>query len=389
MGESRRMRMVQSPIIPVVGDLIKRHPCTISLGQGVASYGPPPQAAERMVEFTSDIENHKYKSFDGIPELREKIAAKLRAENGIVVDNDSRIVVTAGANMGFVNALLAIADPGDEIILNVPYYFNHEMAVTMADCKVVCVSTDDNYQLQPDAISDAVTDRTRAVVTISPNNPTGAVYDEGSLREVNAICGKNGVYHISDEPYEYFMYNGATHFSPGSIDGAAEHTISLFSLSKAYGFASWRIGYMVIPDHLFMPVRKVQDTVLICPPVVSQWGAVGAMEAGVEYCRKKMAHIVEVRHIVQNALAEIGDIVTVPPAEGAFYFLLRVATDMDAMDLVERLIREYKVAVVPGMTFGIEDGCYLRVAYGALETETAAEGIGRLVDGLRHMVGSE
>src|SRR5262249_9123741 len=149
----------------------------------------------------------------------------------------SRLVITAGGNMAFMNALLAIADPGDEIILQAPYYFNHEMAVTMANCRPVLVATDANYQLQPDAIAAALTSRTRAVVTISPNNPTGAVYPEAALRAVNELCRRHGVFHIHDEAYEYFVYGGARHFSPGSIPGAGAHTISLYSMSKAYGFA--------------------------------------------------------------------------------------------------------------------------------------------------------
>ena len=189
--------------------------------------------------------------------------------------------------MGFVNAVLAITDPGDEIILNTPYYFNHEMAITMADCKAVCVPTDENYQLRPEPIEKAITTRTRAVVTISPNNPSGAVYPEKTLRQVNDLCRRHGIYHISDEAYEYFIYDGARHFSPGSIAGSSQHTISLFSLSKAYGFASWRIGWMVIPERLFRPIRKIQDTILICPPVISQWAAVGAMRVGPVLLRRE------------------------------------------------------------------------------------------------------
>lgn len=289
--------------------------------------------------------------------------------------------------MGFVNAVLAITDPGDEVILNLPYYFNHEMAVAIADCKAVCVPTDDEYQLQPDAIAGAITDRTRAVVTISPNNPTGAVYRESDLRQVNEICDRNGMCHISDEAYEYFTYDGAEHFSPGSIDGSCEHTISLFSLSKAYGFASWRIGWMVIPEHLYMPIKKIQDTILICPPVVSQFAAVGAMKAGADYCRQRLQTTTEVRRIVLDQLETIRDLVTVPRADGAFYFLLRVHKNADSMELVRQLIEEHKVAVIPGQTFGMKDKCYLRVAYGALQKATAAEGISRLVSGLKDMLG--
>ncbi|MBN1321328.1 MAG: pyridoxal phosphate-dependent aminotransferase [Thermoleophilia bacterium] len=376
------MQAVQTPIVPRVAALIRKHPGTISLGQGVVHYGPPQEAIDRIETFLADPENHKYKAVHGIPPLIEALTAKVRSENGISVGPPSAIVVTAGANMGFVNALLAVTDLGDEIILQTPYYFNHEMAVTMAGCRPISVDTDDRYQLRPDAIRRAITPRTRAVVTISPNNPSGAVYGEAALREVSEICRRHGLYHVSDEAYEYFTYGDARHFSPGSIEGSAGHTISLFSLSKAYGFASWRIGYMVIPTHLFESVEKIQDTLLICAPVISQYAAVGALQVGREYCRSKLASIAAIRERVLEELDAIRDLCDVPAAEGAFYLLLRVDTALSAMDLVERLVRDFGVAVIPGTTFGLNEGCHLRVSYGALTEETVAEGVRRLVKGL-------
>jgi aspartate/methionine/tyrosine aminotransferase len=386
--ESYRMQAVQSPIIPVIAELIRQCPGTISLGQGVVYYGPPQEAIAQLPKFLSDSENHKYKPVLGIAPLVDAIAAKLKAENSIDINADNCIVVSAGSNMAFMNVVLAITNPGDEIILQTPYYFNHEMAIAMASCRPVIVATDENYQLRPDAIREAITDRTRAVVTISPNNPSGVVYPEEALREVNEICRIKGIYHINDEAYEYFTYNNVKHFSPGAIASSSGHTISLYTLSKAYGFASWRIGYMVIPEHLRVSVNKIQDTILICPPVISQYAALGALQAGVGYCREKMSAIASVREIVLNELKCIPDLCTIPPADGAFYFLLKINSKLDAMELVERLIREHSVAVIPGTTFGMEDGCYLRVAYGALEKDTAAEGIGRLVRGLQTILKS-
>ncbi len=377
------MQAVQTPIIPVVAELIRSCPGTISLGQGVVSYGPPKEAADQISRFFADPENHKYKPVHGLPLLLDALAAKLKSENGIAAVSSNQIVVTAGGNMAFMNALLDITDPGDEIILQTPYYFNHEMAVTMASCRPVLVDTDEHYQLRPGAIRVAITPRTRAVVTISPNNPTGAVYPEAALRAVNELCRERGVYHIHDEAYEYFTYDGARHFSPASLPDSAAHTISLFSLSKAYGFASWRIGYMVMPAPLFVSVKKIQDTILICAPVISQYAAAGALQAGATYCREKLRGIAEVRATVLNELNQLRDIITVPRADGAFYFLLRVHSNKRPMELVERLIREHGVAVIPGTAFGMERDCCLRVAYGALEKHTAEEGVGRLVRGLK------
>jgi aspartate/methionine/tyrosine aminotransferase len=382
LRESRRIEGVQSPVIPVVGELVRANPGTISLGQGVVHYGPPREAMEAIGRFGADPENHKYKPVQGIPPLLDAIERKLAEENRLRIESRDSILVTAGSNMGFMNALLAIADPGDEIILQTPYYFNHEMAVTMASCRPVNVATTTDYQLDLDAIADAITPRTRAVVTISPNNPTGAVYPEAALRHVNAVCRERGMYHIHDEAYEYFTYGGAAHFSPCSIPGSESHTISLFSLSKSYGFAGWRIGYMVVPPHLVTAVKKIQDTNLICAPVVSQHAAVGALEAGSAYCRAQIASIADVRDIAIAELRAVEHRCIVPNAQGAFYLLLRVRTEMDSMDLVRRLTERHGVAVLPGSTFGIEDCCTIRAAYGALCKETAVEGIGRLVEGL-------
>src|SRR5687768_10499683 len=136
LPESLRMRATQSPIIPAIAELIRAHPGTISLGQGVVHYGPPRDAVERgIAEFLADPENHKYQAVHGVPSLLRLIETKLAAENGISPAGDARVVVTAGGNMAFVNALLAVADPGDEVVLLGPTYFNHDMAVTIAGCK--------------------------------------------------------------------------------------------------------------------------------------------------------------------------------------------------------------------------------------------------------------
>lgn len=380
------MAAVQDPVIPIVGELVRSHPGTISLGQGVVHYGPPEQSIAAISRFLADPQNHKYGPVDGIPELREALRAKLSAENGIAVDDGSRVIVTAGGNMAFMNAVLAILDEGDEAILPVPYYFNHEMAVAIAGARAVAVPAGPGFQLDPDRIRDAITPHTRAVVTVSPNNPTGAVYPESALREVNEICRDAGIYHINDEAYEYFTYGDARHFSPRSIDGSARHTIALYSFSKTYGFASWRIGYMVVPGHLADPIAKIQDTNLICPPVVSQYAALAALSAGEPFRREKIGGIERTRELVLDALSDLGDRCTVCPADGALYFLLHVHGDLPPMTIVDRLVREHGVAAIPGTTFGLE-GCYLRVSFGALDRDTVAEGIGRFVRGMKGVLG--
>jgi aspartate/methionine/tyrosine aminotransferase len=383
------MDAIQAPIIPVIGDLIRRTRGTISLGQGVVHYGPPPQALDAVRAALDRPSTHEYDAGEGLPLLVERIARKLKVDNGIDVARGARVLVTAGANMAFVHAVAAITEPGDEIVLNVPFYFNHEMAIEMAGCRATRVATDDRFQLRPDALRRAITPRTRAIVTVTPNNPTGAVYSEASLREVSAICREHGIYHIADEVYEYFTYGDRRHFSPMSIPGAEAYTIAMFSLSKAYGFAGWRIGYMAYPEHLAASMLKSQDTILVCPPVASQIGAAAALDVGRAYAVPHVRALAGIRDAVRSRLAELGPLATVPAADGAFYCFLEVHTSMAPLALAERLIREHRVAVTPGPAFGMTDGCYFRIAYGALQKETVDEGIGRLVTGLRSILANE
>lgn len=379
---AQRMQHVQSPIIPVIGEWIRQCPGSISLGQGVVHYGPPEQALARIQDFLA-TGNHKYQPVDGIVQLREALAAKLADENGIALTVDNALAVTAGGNMAFFNAVAAIADPGDEVILPTPYYFNHEMAVTMLSCRPVLAPTRDDYQLDVAAIAGRITPRTRAIVTVSPNNPTGAVYSRESLVAVNELCRTRRLYHIHDEAYEYFVFDGGEHFSPASLPNTADHTISLFSLSKAYGFASWRIGYMVLPARLLTDVKKAQDTIVICPPVISQYAAAGALEAGRAWCREQIGQFNGVRATVIAELRKLKEFCHLPASRGALYFLLRIEAPLDPLAVAERLIREHGVAVIPGNTFGIERGCYLRMSFGGLAGDLVAEGTSRLVSGLR------
>jgi aspartate/methionine/tyrosine aminotransferase len=381
--ESARLAGVQTPVIPIVSQWMAETPGTISLGQGMVAYGPPEAAIAAARQFPTSDSEHRYGRVEGLPELAELYEAKLATENRIVVRPHSRVVITAGSNLGFMNAVLAIADPGDEFIFPLPYYFNHGMAVTMANCRAVGVTTRPDYQLDVDAIARAITPRTRAVVTCSPNNPTGAVYSEASLRAVNALCRERGVFHIHDEAYEYFTYDNTVNFSAGSIEGAAAHTISLYSLSKGYGMASWRIGFMVIPESLWPAVNKIQDTLLICTPQISQRVAAAAMQVGSSYPRAHAARIGALRARVHAALTDPSVPCDTADVHGAFYYFVRVRTTMSSMTLAERLVREHRVAVIPGEAFGVTDVCAMRVSFGALDEATVDEGLGRLVGGLK------
>lgn len=383
LSQSRRLARVQTPIIPIVSRWMAETPGTISLGQGMVAYGPPQEALDALHGFPTHVSDNKYGMVEGQASLIRAFEEKVARENGIDMSLGRRAIVTAGSNQGFMNAILAITDPGDEVVLPVPYYFNYAMAIEMAGAVVVPVATDAAYTFDLAAIENAITPRTRAVVTVSPGNPTGVVHPIATLRALNALCAKHGIFHIHDEVYEYFTYGDAKHESPATDPASAPHTISLMSLSKAYGLASWRVGFMVFPELLWDAINKIQDTLLVCPPIVSQHVAQAAMAVGRPYCDKQVAVIAQAREIVTEALMAPGVPCDVPAATGAFYYFIKVHTNKDSMEIGERLIREHRVAVIPGSAFGAVDGCYLRVSYGALDRSTAADGVGRFVAGLK------
>jgi DNA-binding transcriptional MocR family regulator len=165
---SARMDRVDTPIIPTIAALVRDNPGTISLGQGVVSYGPPADAVAALPGLMADVQLNKYQAVSGYGPLVEEIQAKLARENGIVTGDQARIMVTAGSNMAFLNAVLAVADPGDEFILPTPFYFNQEMAIRMGGCVPVPVPTRDDWQLDVAALAAAITPRTRAIVTRRP-----------------------------------------------------------------------------------------------------------------------------------------------------------------------------------------------------------------------------
>ena len=316
---SKRVRAVQTPIIPTITKLAREHPGTISLGQGVSYYSPPPETFQAIEAQLHSKHLNAYGPVEGIPELIEVLENKLNTRNRININNNNCVFVTAGSNMAFSSLTQVLTDPGDEIILLTPYYFNHEMAIRLANATPVLIPTLDNFHPDIDRIKQSITNKTRAIVTVSPNNPTGAVYTKDELIEINQLCEQHNIYHISDEAYEDFVHGNNTHFSPASLTNSEAHTISLYSLSKAYGFAGWRVGYMVIPKNIFASFRKVQDTVLISPTMISQYAAIGAHQAPYSYIENNLQEIKRSRQVCLDTLNQTNLLSKQATSEGAFY----------------------------------------------------------------------
>ncbi|QPN59784.1 aminotransferase class I/II-fold pyridoxal phosphate-dependent enzyme [Synechococcus sp. CBW1002] len=398
-----RLEAVASPVIPEVAALTRQTPGTLSLAQGMVHWAPPPgvdvavrQALDAAASQPGGCSAalHRYGAMAGEPELLAAIGTKLRHQNQLDLEG-SALLVTAGSNMAFNAVAQVICDPGSEVLLPVPYYFNHAMAIQLAGG--VPVPVEAGWIPDPEILARAITPRSRAIVTISPNNPSGLVIPASVLAAINALCERHGLFHINDEAYELFVHGAEPHWSPGSLAGSGAHTISLYSLSKAYGMAGWRIGYAALPQQLMAAVAKVQDTVMICPPLLNQRAALAALEAGPAWCASRIAALGERRRQLVNALNEAAE--SLPCAllaqpDGAFYALLRIDAPggtLGSRDLMRRLVLEQRLASVDGASFGLVDqrhGCVLRLSYGMLNAAELEEALRRLRQGIKALIQS-
>jgi len=382
------MAAVADPVIAQVGALMRQRPDALSLAQGMVSWGPPEavrQAVGRSL-LEADRRLDRYGPVQGEEALLEAVRRELTEVRGLDLEG-SELLVTAGSNMAFSAIAQVLCDPGDEVLLPLPFYFNHAMAIRLAGGVPVPVAA--GLVPDPERLAAAITPRTRAIVTISPSNPSGLVAPPEVLAAINTLCHRHGLLHVSDEAYADFIHGTVPHGSPGRRSGSGGHTVSLFSLSKAYGMAGWRVGYAAVPRQLMGALAKVQDTVLICPPQVSQRAALAALEAGPAWCRPHIAALGERRQQLFDAVAaaRAGGLALelLGPPDGAFYGLLRFPCALGGEPLMRHLVLGHGVAALPGDSFGLPQAggqALLRLSYGMLEAGALAEALGRLFEAL-------
>lgn len=351
----------------------------ISLGQGIPFFNPPKQAIDAVNQGMSSPAVYRYSPDAGFLSLRHNIAQKFVQQYDVSIDQRQHIVVTAGANQAFMNAILSITIPDDEVIFFRPTYFNYVMGVQLSGCTPVICDTNERYHPNISDLKKKITERTKAVVTISPNNPTGAVYTADELEEINRICAEYDLFHISDEVYEYFVYDGVSHLTPLVFDEDIDHTIGLFSCSKTFGMSGFRIGYMVVPKRIYEDVIKAQDTIGICASSISQIGAEAVIHLGGDYVSRFIPVFKKNRELLKGFIKQMPT-VGGHVLNGAYYCLLSYDSNILSWDLCRRLIEEYQVLVVPGSVFDTEYS--LRLSYGNLKTEDFKKGLSKLKEGL-------
>jgi len=349
----------------------------VNLGQAVLGLPPPRRAVERARAFLEGEEVHAYSPDPGIPEAREAVAWLLRERKAIEGARGDEVIMTCGANQAFVNAMLAVTRPGDEVVIFNPGYFDHEFAVKLAGCipRIVRLAmSGGRFVIEAGEVESAIGPRTRCIVLVSPGNPSGMVATVDETAHLCRICARHGLWLVSDETYDLLVYPPFRHVSPASL-GIHDRVVVIGSFSKTFALASWRVGYMwgrgrVIPEAL-----KAQDAIVVCAPVPSQIAAVGAIAGVDEYVEAAIAALVERRDALLTSIRDWQAVDPIAP-EGGTYVLARLVAGGDDVAACKDILVRTGVVLVPGSAFGGRG--YVRISFGNQPPDRIREACARL-----------
>jgi aspartate/methionine/tyrosine aminotransferase len=357
----------------------------IAMGRGDPDFHTPAHVVEAAKQ-AIDANEHHYTHPAGLPRLREAIADKLRRENGLDYAAEE-VVVTSGAQEGLMLLMLALVDPGDEVLLPSPRFTSYDTAVELCGGTVVPVPTreEDDFALMPAEIEARITPRTKMIVLVTPNNPTGAVTPPEQIRAIAELAEKHDLIVVSDEIYEKLVYEGNEHLSIASLPGMRERTITLNGFSKSYAMTGWRVGYLAAPEPFVRLLIEPRHTLSINTATPSQFAALAAVTGPQEPVERMLAAYDERRRFLMGALDEMG--LSYGHPGGAFYIYANVSsTGMGAPAFCENLLREGRVMIFPGTLFGDEHEDHIRIGY-VQPIERIREAADRMSSALRAIAG--
>ncbi len=382
---SRRVLTVPPSGIRRFFDILATMDDVISLGVGEPDFDTPREIVEAGVESLREGRTH-YTSNYGTIELRRALSKHLERRYGVRYDPATEILITVGASEAVDLALRATCDPGDEVILHEPSYVSYVPAIVFAGGTVVHVPTrfEDDFALDPAAVRAAVTPRTKALFLGYPANPTGAVLDDEIQDELASIVLDHDLLVYSDEIYDRLAYGTYRHRAFSSLPGMWERTVLMGGFSKAYAMTGWRVGWACAPAPILEGIVKVHQYGIMSAPSVAQDAALAALQDGEHAVESMVAEYDRRRRLLVDGLNRIG-LPTFEP-RGAFYAFPRItSTGLSSDAFTERLLREERVAVVPGNAFGPSGEGHVRMCYATAyeQLEEALERIGRFVDRTR------
>jgi aspartate/methionine/tyrosine aminotransferase len=358
----------------------------IGFGAGEPDFPTPAHIVEAAIEACRMPAYHHYTPIGGLPALREAIAVKTRRDSGYEV-TASQVLVTNGAKQAVANAFAVLCDPGDEILVPAPYWTTYPESIALAGGVPVVVSADETtgFRVSVDDLERALTARTKALLFVSPSNPTGAVYARPEIEAIGRWAVERGIWVLTDEIYEHLVYGGVEHHSmPVLVPELADRCLVANGVAKTYAMTGWRVGWLIGPADAVTAATNIQSHETSNVANVSQHAALAGVSGDLSAVATMREAFDRRRRTIHRMLNEISGVECIEP-EGAFYAFpsvkgllgreLRGARPTSSAELAELCITEAKVAVVPGEAFGAPG--YFRMSY-ALGDEDLAEGVSRL-----------
>ena len=381
---SQRVRSIPPSGIRRFFDIVATMKGVVSLGIGEPDFVTPDAIRQAGIRSIQDGYT-AYTSNSGLQELRDALAVHLEGLYGVHYDPADELLITVGVSEAMQNAMLALIDPGDEVIIPEPCFVAYGPSVVLAGGTAVPVPTyvGDAFQVTGATIEAAVTPRTKAILIGYPNNPTGAVMTRERLLEVAAVAERHNLLVISDEIYDRLVY-GVEHTCFAALPGMHDRTVLLGGFSKAYAMTGWRLGYLGAPAEIALAVRKIHQYAIMSAPTMSQYAALEALRSGEEDVQMMCAEYDRRRRFLVAGLNSIG-LPTFEP-QGAFYAFPQVShLGISSAAFAEGLLETERVAVVPGEAFGASGDGFVRACYAVSmeKLEIALDRIARYVDQLR------
>ncbi len=359
----------------------------IGFGAGEPDFNTPKniqQAAIKAIEAGQT----RYTAASGIIELKEAVVNKLKKDNNLTYKT-SQIIISTGAKQCLANIFQAILNPGDEVLIGAPYWVSYPELVQLADGVPTFVDTEESnsFKLTIESLEKAVTEKTKAMILNSPNNPTGTAYAKEELEKIATFAQKHDIIIISDEIYEKLLYGESGHISIASLsEDAYNRTIVINGVSKAYAMTGWRIGYAAASEKITSLMSNIQSHTTSNPCSISQYASVEALNGDQSEVEKMKQEFKKRRDFMVDKINSINNLSCVKP-EGAFYVMVNISKVLnkevdgkiikDSLTFSDLLLEKEKVAVIPGIAFGVDD--FIRLSY-ATSMENIEKGLNRIED---------
>ena len=366
MSTSNRIHQIKKSAIHEMTRLSKQYDDVAFLSWAKPTTGTPKHINDAVIDAINKGLTGGYSQSEGLPELREEIVKKLKRDNHIDA-NTSQIIVTVGAIEGLAASVLATIDPGDEVILPTPTYSTHitQVRISSGIPVLVPLNEDNNFALDIEAIKNAITPKTKAIMLCTPSNPTGTVFPEKTLRELGKIALEHHLTVITDEAYEYFTFDNTKHFSIASIPELKKNVITNYTFTKTYAMTGWRIGYIHADEEMITQIKKAHIPLAICAPVASQYAAIAALKGSQECVEVFKSHYLKARNLMCERLDMLDSVFEYIKPEGSYLMFPKIIGNQgnDSFAFSKNLLAEARVSTTPGIAFGPTGENHIRLSF--------------------------